>query len=305
MCIRDRDAYERHVTRLAYKQERPFVIVGAGFAGARAAQILTNYGYDVLVLDKGTIPGGRSSTKRRESGAYNHGCDALGGEIYADLSINKMLEGTDVRCDTRITSIQPNPEYVLLEDEKGFTWEAETVLLTCPIPQLHALMPDLAPADWKEHPYISNWSLICTGASPVPIDLLNYESDSIELMRNGIDEDESNVLIVQMVNEWSKKHLEKSRDEVTELILQELQSVSQDWLETAAFHAHRWRFSRPVSHPHPLDEYRITFAGDAWAEPIGTVQAALKSAEQAALELIWKLHYAKKPEPISMQTTLF
>ena len=150
----DMDAYERHVTRLAYKQERPFVIVGAGFAGARAAQILTNYGYDVLVLDKGTIPGGRSSTKRRESGAYNHGCDALGGEIYADLSTNQMLEGTDVRCDTRITSIQPNPEYVLLEDEKGFTWEAEAVLLTCPIPQLHALMPDLAPADWKEHPYI-------------------------------------------------------------------------------------------------------------------------------------------------------
>ena len=121
----DMDAYERHVTRLAYKQERPFIIVGAGVAGARAAQILTNYGYDVLVLDKGTIPGGRSSTKRRESGAYNHGCDALGGEIYADLSINEMLEGTDVRCDTRLTSIQPHPEYVLLEDEKGFTWEAK------------------------------------------------------------------------------------------------------------------------------------------------------------------------------------
>ena len=70
-------------------------------------------------------------------------------------------------------------------------------------------------------------------------------------MRNGIDDEESNVLIVQMANEWSKEHLEKSRDEVTELILQELQSVSQEWLETAAFHAHRWRFSRPVSQPHP------------------------------------------------------
>ena len=124
-------------------------------------------------------------------------------------------------------------------------------------------------------------------------------------MRNGVDEEESNVLIVQMANEWSKEHLEKSRDEVTELILQELQSVSQEWLETAAPHAHRWRFSRPVSQPHHLDEDRITFAGDAWAEPIGTVEAAIKSAEQAALELIWKLHYAKKSEPISMQTTLF
>ena len=184
-----------------------------------AAQILTNYGYDVLVIDKGTIPGGRSSTKRRETGEYNHGCDALDGEIYADLYINDMLKQTDVR-DTRITSIEPHQEYVLLEDEKGFTWEAELVLLTCPIPQLHALMPNLAPTDWKDHPYVSNWTLICTGTGPVSPNLLNYKSDSIELMRTGIDDEESNVLIVQMANEWSKEHLEKSRDEVTELIRQ-------------------------------------------------------------------------------------
>ena len=124
-------------------------------------------------------------------------------------------------------------------------------------------------------------------------------------MRNGIDDEESNILIVQMANEWSKEHLEKSRDEVTELICQELRTVNQEWLESAAFHAHRWRFSRPMNRAHPLDEERITFAGDAWADPIGTVEAAMKSAEQAALEFIWKLHYAKKPEPISMQTTLF
>ena len=301
----DMESYERQVTRLAYQQERPFVIVGAGFAGARAAQILTNYGYDVLVLDKGSIPGGRSSTKRREAGAYNHGCDALDGEIYADLSITEMLDGTDVRCETRIVSIETKTDYVLLEDEKGFTWEAEAVILTCPIPQLHALMQGRAPSEWKEHPYISNWTLICTGKSEPPPQLLGYKSYSIELIRRGIGLEESNVLIVQMGNEWSKKHLEQSRDEVTDLIHRELQSVDQDWLETASFHAHRWRFSRPLSQPQPIDENRITFAGDAWAEPIGTVEGALKSAEKAALELIWKLHFAKKQEPISMQTTLF
>ena len=47
------------------------------------------------------------------------------------------------------------------------------------------------------------------------------------------------------------------------------------------------------------------FAGDAWAEPIGTIQAALKSAEVAAMELVWKLHYAQQNKPIMMQTTLF
>ena len=175
----DMDSYERHVTRLAYEQERPFIIVGAGFAGARAAQILTNYGYDVLVLDKGTIPGGRSSTKRRETGTYNHGCDALDGEIYADASIIEMLEGTDVRCETRIFSVEERTDHDLLEDENGFTWEAEAVILTCPIPQLHSLLQARAPPEWEEHPYISNWTLICTGKTPCPADLLNYKSDSI------------------------------------------------------------------------------------------------------------------------------
>ena len=120
-----------------------------------------------------------------------------------------------------------------------------------------------------------------------------------------MNNEESNVLIVQMAKEWTKEYLENSRDEVTDLILHELRPMHSDWLATAEFHAHRWRFSRPANRPHPLDDDRITCAGDAWAEPIGTVQAALKSAEQAALELVWKRHYAKRKEPISMQTTLF
>lgn len=301
----DMEAYENHVTRLPYEQERPFIIVGAGFAGARAAQILTNYGYDVLVLDKGTIPGGRSSTKRRDHGPYNHGTDAIKGEIYADMRINELLEGTDVRCETKITSVQSKSDHVLLEDEKGFTWEAEAVLLTCPIPQLHPILHDLAPRAWREHPYASNWTLICTGSEVVPQGIIDYTSDSIEIIRCGINDANSNVLIVQMGNEWSKRHLEKSRDAIVELILQELQPLESDWLKQAQFHAHRWRFSRPITRPASLEHERISCAGDAWAEPIGTIEAAMKSGEFAALELIWKRHYAQNMKPISMQTTLF
>ncbi|CAI8381540.1 MAG: Uncharacterised protein [Candidatus Poseidoniaceae archaeon] len=301
----DMDAYERHVTRLPYKQKRPFVIVGAGFAGARTAQILTNYGYDVLVLDKGTIPGGRSSTKRREAGAYNHGTDALEDEVFADTRINTMLQGTDVRCETRVTSVESMADYVLLEDEQGFTWEAEAVILTCPIPQLFSLISEHAPLEWEQHPYVSNWTLICTGSEPIPNELFNYSNASIELMRRGIDDSNSNVLIIQMANAWSKEHLELTRDEITDLILQEVRPIASAWFKGAHFHAHRWRFSRPINRPASIEKNRITFAGDAWAEPIGTIEAALRSAEVAALELIWKLHYAQQTKPISMQTTLF
>ena len=303
----DIEAYERYVTQLAYQQQRPFIIVGAGYAGARAAQILTTYGYDVLVLDKGTIPGGRSSTKRRKSGAYNHGSDTRSGTdaLHADEHIISMLEGTDVLCETRIVSIENHPEYVVLEDEKGFTWEAEGVILTCPIPQLQPLIPQLVPQHWADHPYVSNWTLICTGKKPVPNKLLVNDNPSIELIRRGTNHTESNVLIVHMTNDWSKKYLEHSREEITQLILAELNTATSEWLEGAELHAHRWRFSRPSVQPERVDNQRITFAGDAWAEPIGTIEAAITSAEFAALELIWKQHYAQAPQKVSMQTTLF
>ena len=309
----DMHAYAKHVNRLAYKQQRPFIIVGAGIAGARASQILTTNGYDVLVLDKGSIPGGRSSTKRREQGTYNHGCDALlepTKELHADQSILKMLEDTDVRCDTKVTSIQTTNDCVILEDEKGFTWEAEGVILTAPIPQLQAIAPWLVPAEWSYHPYASNWTLIFTGDGPVPDEITDSSLSSIEIMRPGINQNSSNVLIVQMSNEWSKIHLEKARNSITDLVLSELKSIplsrkAQAWIESASTHAHRWRFARPLQRPKRVQDDRITMAGDAWSEPIGTIEAALKSGEFAALELVWKLHYAKKPEPISLQTTLF
>ena len=301
----DMETYERHVNRLPYPQQRPFIIVGAGFAGARAAQLLTNLGYDVLVLDKGTIPGGRSSTKRRDTGAYNHGASALGDWVFAESSINEMLERTDVRCETRVTSIQSRDDYVVLEDEKGFTWEAEAVILTCPIPQLYSLIPEELPSTWEAHPYTSNWTLICTGSGPAPQQILDYESSSIELIRRGINHSRSNVVIVHMSNDWSKENLENSREEVTKKILHELEPLNSEWLQNSKFHSHRWRFARPLAQPERYEHDRITFAGDAWSEPIGTIEAALKSAEFAALELIWKRHYAQKPEPVSLQTTLF
>ena len=303
----DMTAYERYVTRLPYQQKHPFIVVGAGFSGARSAQILNQYGYDVLVLDKGTIPGGRSSTKRRESGTYNHGTDAMNPRtnLHADDSIVSMLDGIDVRCGTHIASVEEKEDHILLEDDKGFTYQAEAVLLTCPIPQLHAMLQNLAPEHWKDFPYASNWSLICTGKATVVNNFTDYTSDSIELIRRGIDHPESNVMIVQMSNTWSKEHLELSREEVTELILNELNSIDSDWLEQADFHAHRWRFARPMHQPDRWHHQRITLAGDAWASPVGTIEASLKSAEFAALELIWKLHSEKKKKPISMQTTLF
>ena len=49
------------------------VIIGAGMAGLRAAQILDRAGHEVVILDKGRSPGGRMATRRLGSSRVDHG----------------------------------------------------------------------------------------------------------------------------------------------------------------------------------------------------------------------------------------
>jgi predicted NAD/FAD-dependent oxidoreductase len=48
-------------------------VVGAGMAGLTAAQILSDQGHDVVVLEKARGPGGRMSTRRYENLGFDHG----------------------------------------------------------------------------------------------------------------------------------------------------------------------------------------------------------------------------------------
>ena len=108
---------------------------------------------------------------------------------------------------------------------------------------------------------------------------------------------------------WSDKYLEESRDEITERILKELEttvdSESLEWISTANIHAHRWRFARPKQTPKTVDIERISFAGDAWSEPLGTIEAAVNSAKWAVAELLWNLNSNVTTKSVGYQTKLF
>jgi predicted NAD/FAD-dependent oxidoreductase len=49
------------------------VVVGAGISGSACARELSDHGATVVVVDKGRGPGGRMSTRRTESGSFDHG----------------------------------------------------------------------------------------------------------------------------------------------------------------------------------------------------------------------------------------
>lgn len=52
---------------------RDAVVIGAGWAGLKAATELSAAGYGVLVLEKSRGPGGRSATRRLEGERFDHG----------------------------------------------------------------------------------------------------------------------------------------------------------------------------------------------------------------------------------------
>ncbi|MBT3652023.1 MAG: NAD(P)-binding protein [Euryarchaeota archaeon] len=314
----DLSRYENHVQRKPSEQFHPFIIIGAGYSGAYAAYLLKSYGYDVVVLDKGTIPGGRSSTKTRSEGIYNHGNGEIWNPVHssgntisrnADQQIHQWLEGIEVVCETRVTRIIHQDQCVHVEDENGTVWKSDALIMTCPIPQCYELMSSELPKEWATHPYKSSWTLILTHTNPAPISLLNIDNPSIENIRRGIKDNSSNHIIVQMGTLWSDKFLEESRDEITERILKELEttvdSESLEWISTANIHAHRWRLARPKQTPKTVNIERISFAGDAWSEPLGTIEAAVNSAKWAVAELLWNLNSKPTTKSVAYQTKLF
>jgi predicted NAD/FAD-dependent oxidoreductase len=307
----DLSRYENHVHRKPSEQSHPFIVIGAGYSGAFAANLLNSYGYDVLVIDKGTIPGGRSSTKTRPEGMYNHGNGDTGDTNIpnADQQIQEWLEGIEVICETKVTRITQQDQCVHVEDENGTVWKSDSIIVTCPIPQCYELISERLPEEWKNHPYHSSWTLILTHSNPANDKLLSFSHPSIEIIRRGINNISSNHVILQMASSWSDKHLEESQEVIIERILKLMQSDIDDeafeWISTASIHAHRWRFARPKMIPKEVDIERICFAGDAWSKPLGTIEAAIDSAKWSVAELLWNLNTNTKQKNTGYQTQLF
>ena len=307
----DLSRYENHVHRKPSEQSHPFIVIGAGYSGAFAAHLLNSYGYDVLVIDKGTIPGGRSSTKTRPEGMYNHGNGDTGDTNIpnADQQIQEWLEGIEVICETKVTRITQQDQCVHVEDENGTVWKSDSIIVTCPIPQSYELISEGLPEEWKNHPYHSSWTLILTHSNPANDKLLSFSHPSIEKIRRGINNISSNHVILQMASSWSDKHLEESQEVIIERILELMQLDMDDeafeWISTASIHAHRWRFARPKMIPKEVDIERICFAGDAWSKPLGTIEAAIDSAKWSVAELLWNLNTNTKQKNTGYQTQLF
>lgn len=326
----DMDAYRAHTDRPASDTNHPIVVLGAGLAGAVAARLLADHGFDVVVLDKGRRVGGRCSRRALDDVVVTHGARHVhdrpewmaawmeaenietpieSGENALRLvdgpeTIAAWLEGIDVVNGVTVTRVEQAGEAWHIHDSDGNRWEAAGVVATAPLPQLHRIMPE-APEAWSNHPYRPTWSVVLASQSLPPKGL----SGSLEGLGLEVEQSDGTTgAVVHFSHDWSATNLEAERSDIVESFMEMTANVEEDvrqWLMSASCQAHRWRFGRADALGIRAKLPRLVEAGDAWAEPAGTGGAALRSGAWAAAHIAWQCSQHLRPTSAPVQQTLF
>ena len=138
--------------------------------GLTAADLLVKAGRDVVIFDKGRGSGGRISTRRSESGLFDHGApelhsegnafseflESLGGitdesqSFYGSPGMRSILEplvaGKNINQGMEVTSItRESRGWVLRFANQRSVAHFHSVLVTAPAPQAADLIEDVAP----------------------------------------------------------------------------------------------------------------------------------------------------------------
>lgn len=257
-------------------------VLGAGLSGAAAARDLAQAGFDVVVIDKSRGVGGRMATRRVPDRdlAFDHGAQfmhARGTAFAAQIAdwqargvvapwgdhdrfvgtpamtapARDLLAGLDVRTGTTVTSIAHRTDGWHVSAAEGTVAEMfAAVAIGFPAPQTIRLLEasGLALPGVAAATYAPCWSLMLALDGPAPFtetDLRYAEGPIAAVVR-----DESRPgrlpgtrLLVHAGPDWSRRHLEDTREAVTEALLAELAILLGRPMMPAHASAHRWRYA--------------------------------------------------------------
>ncbi len=254
-------------------------IIGAGMAGLAAARRLRAAGVDCAVFDKSRGLGGRMATRRDGDLRFDHGAQyftargkrfkALVEEWRAAGAAAEWFEGAFVGVPGMSGPARAMAEDVevaggvqasgLRRDADGWrVFDAEgardgafaAVLLAVPAPQAVPLAASAGVAfpALEAVRYAPCWALMLTfeGPSGLPEDHRRFESGAISwIARNGSKpgrDPAPETLVVHAAPDWSRAHLEMSKEDAAAALVAELPGVGVKTAPARAA-AHRWRYA--------------------------------------------------------------
>ena len=311
------------------------VVVGAGLAGLMAARELVAAGSDVTIFDKGRGVGGRMATRRIDSSVgtavFDHGaqffttrseefrsvvdqwiaddvvvewCRGFAGDDGHPRYIARrgmaslakhLASGLDVRTSSLAFGLSRHDSKwrVILDDAS--TYDADAVVLTCPIPQSFALVANIdveLPNDLFMTDYERTLGVLVVldrpsnvpapGGLQNPDGVFSWVGDN---QQKGISP--VSALTLHANPSWSLENWDASHDDAHAALLAAARHYIGD-AEVITSQFKRWRFATPMRlwpDPHWADESdSLVLAGDAFAGP--KVEGAVTSGLAAARHLL-------------------
>jgi phytoene dehydrogenase-like protein len=138
------------------------IVVGAGMSGLACALELLRHGVDVLVLERGAVPGGRVRTEKLDGFLLDRGFQVLPTAYpearrlfdYDELGLRPFSSGALIRHEGRVTRFA-DPHRHPLEAVRSLTQGPGTLLDKLRVARLRSLLADASLSEVLDAPQVS------------------------------------------------------------------------------------------------------------------------------------------------------
>ena len=220
--------------------------------------------------------------------------DWIVGTPAMNALIKPLADGIDIRLVTEVTAIEREGGIWRVRSATKATGEPfDVIVSTAPAPQARVLFAsEREIADALDRVSIAPcWALMLTFETPFEVGFDLQRSDSDDLAWISRDSSKprrcaaKDCWVVHASPEWSQRHLERHRDEITEMMIDLFRGAFGGRLpEIEHAFAHRWRYARttaPLGRPYLCSDDRTLFVGGDWC--LGArVECAFESGQAIA-----------------------
>jgi renalase len=287
---------------------KTIAVVGAGVSGAVCARHLASLGHSVQVFDKGRGLGGRTSSRRTNSGhRFDHGAARIDvsqpavhellepalragllcrlGDIYTSPSglnalCKSLLDGLPAQYSTKLIRLEHDKVWKAFDEHDRAYGPFDAVVLAVPPVNAAEIVID--------HDAELAKTISCVRMLPCWVVMLGFSEwlDQVpdhsmvngQILRRSMSNSAGDALLIEASQGWSIEHIEMDVDSVGTTLLEMVRS-GLGLASPTSIDVHRWRYAfadTPLGRPYLAAEHELYVCGD-WC--LGrSIEPALLSA---------------------------